>query len=347
MNVKDAVIEYKKKIDSEILKYFDEKISIAKKTGEYSTQTLEILKEYTLRGGKRLRPALIHYSYKCFKNDDNPEILRLGVAVELVQNFLLIHDDLIDNDDIRRGKPSVHKICEKQHSNQKIGESVSIIIGDTAICLANELVAELNIEAEKIVKIISVLNRLTAKVNYGQELDTISNIKNISKEELLMIHKLKTSSYTIEIPLLIGAIMADADEKSVKALKDYAMPAGQVFQLKDDILGLFGDEKKLGKPIGSDLRENKKTLLMINAKKNADQKDLEVLEKILGNLKITKDDVMKVREIVKKTGSLKESDDLIDELSKKAIESLDNSEFNEEGKEFLLELLIYLKERNY
>ena len=151
---------------------------------------------------------------------------------------------------------------------------------------ANELLSSLNMKEKNKIKAIKAFNEMTAKVIYGQQLDILSEMEEITIEDISLIHRLKTAAYTIEGPLIIGALLAGA--KNLKTFSKYAIPLGKAFQMQDDILGVFGDEKKLGKPIGSDIKEGKQTILILKALEVANDKQKKIITKNLGNKKLTK-----------------------------------------------------------
>lgn len=340
--------EFKKDFDLVLEKYFDEKISEAKKSNEISKDTLEILKEFTTRGGKRIRPALLYHSYLCFSDVNKSEAVKAGISIELVQSFLLIHDDIMDNDDFRRGKPTVHKVYSKLFNDKKLAESLAILCGDLAISLANESLLSLSFSPDKKIKAGIYLNEVVNKVEFGQELDIMSvKQDSLSEESLLNIHKLKTSKYTFEGPLIIGAILGGANLNELEILKEFSTPLGIAFQLQDDILGLFGDELKLGKPIGSDIREGKKTLLILKAKEKCTLTERKILGQLLGKNDITKEEVKLIQDIVTKSGSLDYSKEKIKNTLNEAKDIISKLKVNPKNKEFFSELVDYLSERDY
>ncbi len=346
--IKQQLEDFKETFDKALSNYFDSKIIEAKKIGETSEPMLKILKEFTIRGGKRVRPALVYNAYTCFSNEKLDEAIKAGIASELVQSFLLIHDDIMDNDELRRGKPTVHKIYSEYFNDSELGRSLAILCGDLSVSLANELLLSIDLPAERKIKAGILLNEVLNKVGFGQELDVISSKeKEITQEELFKIHRLKTAKYTFEGPLLIGATLGGATQKDLEILKGYSTPVGLAFQLQDDILGLFGDEKKLGKKVGSDIREGKKTLLILKAKEKCSTFEKRFLEKTLGNKNVSSDDIKKVREIVIATGSLDYNKSMIKNLLDEAKDELKDFNCSIEGKIFLLELADYLEKRDY
>lgn len=346
--ITELITDFKTKFEEELSIYFLEKIEYAKKSKEISVDMLESLKEFTLRGGKRIRPALVYYGYLCFNDQNLDEVLKAGITVELIQTALLVHDDIIDKDDLRRNKPTLHKIYSDQFKDKHIGNSLAIIAGDLALSLANENLLKLDFENNKKIKACLVVNDILNKVEYGQELDIISTKnKDTTESHISLIHKLKTGKYTFEGPLKIGATLAGANEEDMITLESISYFMGQAFQIQDDILGLFSDTKKIGKPIGSDIREGKKTLLIIKALKEAIEEDKNYLENIIGKKELSIDEIENVKEIIIKTGSLNYSKKKAEQFIENAEEIIINSSFNDTGKNFLIKLAKYIKNRTY
>ncbi len=364
MDVIQELENYKAIVDSELEKFFDDKIEeIGDPKDPYSKVT-SFLKDYTLRGGKRIRPAFTYYGYLLFADGSNfdedymREVIKLSIATELKQTFYLIHDDISDKSDLRRGESSMHKMLEAWYKEIftddedkaiDYGIAMGIFAGDHANALAYKAITQIKLSKEKKYDAIEILNDTDLDTLHGQVLDIQSGItqKMSTEEELLNIHELKSAKYTIESPLLIGAMLAGASEEELEILSRYAMPLGQAFQLQDDILGLFGD-KEIGKPADSDLKEGKKTLLIIKALENAKHSEKRIINEYLGNPNVTESMLRQVQDIVRSTGSLDYSVNLAKDLiseSKEHLELLEN--VNPEAKEFLLAFADYMLEREY
>jgi len=361
MDVIQELGNYKERVDSELEKFFENKIEeVGDPNNPYST-VISFLKEYTLRGGKRIRPAFTYYGHLLFTEADSclDDVIKASIAHELKQAYYLIHDDITDRSDERRGGPSMHKMLEEWYIQQNgisqeearhQGISMAIFAGDLANSFAYDTVSWTGLAVAKKYAAIEILNNTDLDTLHGQVLDILSGIEPemLTEKELLNIHLLKSAKYTIESPLLIGAALAGASEQEQKILSDYALPLGQAFQLQDDILGLFGDEEKLGKPADSDLAEGKKTLLMIKALKNAKHSEKRIINEYLGNPNITESMVKQVQDIVKSTGSLDYSVNLAKELIGQSKEHLNQlKDVNPEAKEFLEDFADYMLEREH
>jgi len=351
MNIKKQLANYAAKVDSQLEAFFADKAKKAKSIDSSSIEMIQLLRDYTMRGGKRIRPALIYYGFGCFKKPDK-DVVSASMTLELVQSFLLIHDDLIDNDDLRRNGPTLHKSYEvigKKYSKdpRHFGASMSICAGDICFAFANEILANTRFSDQIKVKALAFLNHMIHKVIYGQVLDILSTLRPVSSKDIEKIHYLKTATYTFEGPLMLGAILSGASESKMKYLAGYSVPVGKAFQLQDDILGMFGDQKKLGKPVGSDIREGKQTLLIIKALEKATASDKKFIKRNLGNNRISKKEISKFRSIIISTGSLKHSKKLIEKLIKKGKDSIKKSNLKQEGKQFLIDLADYMAQRDY
>ncbi|CAB3290161.1 Short chain isoprenyl diphosphate synthase [Methanocaldococcus lauensis] len=244
-------------------------------------------KHLLFAGGKRIRPYLTVVTYM-LKKDDIEKVLPAAAAVELIHNYTLIHDDIMDNDDKRRGKPTVHKVY---------GESIAILAGDLLYAKAFEAVSKINNE-KKAYKVLKILSKACVDVCEGQAMDMEFENYFPSMEEYLEMIRKKTGAL-LEAAVEIGAVMGDCNEEERKALKEYAKRIGLTFQIQDDILDLIGDKNKLGKPVGSDIREGKKTIIVIHALKILDEDNKKKLLNVLGNKNISDEEIKEIIEILK------------------------------------------------
>ncbi|MGC8585053.1 MAG: polyprenyl synthetase family protein [Thermoplasmata archaeon] len=331
---------YPKLVENYLKDFFESKRK--ELNDSYILDVFDAIYEYTMRGGKRLRPLLMIVGYKLYGGRNEDEIIKASASIEIVQSYLLIHDDIMDNSDLRRGKPTLHRIFQKNYMDGKTGENLAIIAGDLASMYAYEIFENLDFSADKKLKAILKMTKIIEDTGYGQILDVVSSIrKNFGEDDLFMIHKYKTAKYTIEGPMIMGAILAGSENFDM--ITNYAIPVGIAFQLQDDILGLFGDEKEIGKPVTSDLEEGKKTLLVLKAMENP--KFRETIEKYMGKKNITMDELNEVRNAVKESGSLEYSYKKLYDLVKgaqKAIMPIDTEE-----KQFLYEFAEYVIKRRY
>ncbi len=263
-------------------------------------------------GGKRLRGALTYYSYLMFGGTEKDKILKASAFVELIHIYILIMDDIIDQDDIRHKKETVHKIYQDYHAkhfkkkdSRHFGESMAICAGIILNHIAENILLHSGLDSDRIVKAMSEFNLGLAYTGYGEALDVLAEVKDtVTEYEAIQINLLKTAKYTYENPLYVGAILAGASEKDLKALSEYAIPAGIAYQIQDDILGMFGDAEKLGKPEDSDLKEGKQNLLTVRTIKMTHGKTKKRFLELLGNPNITKTELEEARKIIRECGAL-------------------------------------------
>ncbi len=351
MNFQNTLKLYRNKINEELLEYF--KKVPKSEYGETGNEIIEDIREFTLRGGKRIRSILVIFGYKAFYGKNTEEILKAAIAVELMQSFLLIHDDIIDQDEIRRGRSTLHKIYEKRYSGvtnspEKLGSDLAIITGDIASVMGQEIIQKTSFDDSIKLRAIKIFNDAIIKTCIGQTLDVLSTHKEYSNEkEIEAIQRLKTSTYTFEAPLMLGAVFAGAGKDKINALRKFAAPFGKAFQIQDDIIGIFGDEERIGKPIGSDIREGKKTLLISKAISKANTKDKDLINSALKKPVNTQDEIQRVKKIIEKTGSLEYSKKKAEKLISEGLKELEKLEISNEAKEFFEEVAEYMIRRSY
>ncbi len=312
-DIRDTLIDYEKRTNPFLLEFFNEQKAKTPKSLKYARAMLENVEEFCTRGGKRLRPALVYHGYKLVGGEDSKDILKASLAMELVHTFLLIHDDVIDEDILRRGGPTVHKLYEDEHkrlyngngNSAHFGESMGILAGDLSSCLAFKILLSSDFSSEIKNRVIGKLTETVTNTIFGEELDVRLEVNGLSKPaEILKVYYLKTARYTFEAPLQIGAMLAGLDESDLEIISQYAIPCGVAFQIQDDILGMFGDQNLTGKLVGSDLRQGKKTLLVAKALQKASDSDRKKIHAALGNKDLSEAETRRIREIIKQTGSL-------------------------------------------
>jgi geranylgeranyl diphosphate synthase type I len=351
---KQMLADFKPLVEEELEKYFKKEVRKAKKISPYTEKIVKDLEEITLRGGKRLRANLVYSSYLLLGGRKKKEILKTSSFIEILHSYLLIEDDVMDQSDTRRGKDTLHKIYRDYHKRnfykrnpEHFGESIAINIGLIGCHLALNILNNSNFPAELKIKAMNKVNEQISLVGHGQIHDILLEVREDLKiEDVLLVHLLKTAKYTFETPMHVGAILAGAKERDLKLLSKYAIPAGIAFQIQDDILGMFGDEEKVGKPVDSDLKEGKQTLLIIKALERASKADTKKIIEALGNPRVTKKQLKEVREVIEKTGSYDYSKKLARRYVRKAQKALeDMDKWNSKGKEFLKGIAQYMIER--
>ncbi|MFA4996326.1 MAG: polyprenyl synthetase family protein [Patescibacteria group bacterium] len=355
MDIRTELKKFKTELEKVLCKYLNGQIKESAKISLELKMLSEAVEDMTMRGGKRIRAALFYYSYLAHGGKDEKEALTVSMAMELMQTFLLIHDDIIDNDSLRRGGPTAHKSFEKnadqfdkEVDKRLFGISGALLAGDLACSMSNEIIANSKFKPKNVVRALKEFNQVYALEFYGEFLDIYSEAQNgIAERDVVLIHKLKTVPYTFSGPIKMGAILAGADETKLKKLDTYIVSLGVAFQIQDDILGMFGSEEKLGKSTFSDLREGKKTLLTLDALKYADHKQRKIIVKNLGNSAVGFSELEQVRKIVIETGALDRSKEIVQKYVQKAIKSIESSNMKNKSKDFFIGVAKYMAERDY
>lgn len=314
----------KNKIDDQLPKFIDQ-IEKSYSLSKLSPLLLTNIRDFILRSGKRIRPILFVIGYLGFVKKPAPGLYGSAIAIELLHDFMLVHDDIIDKSDTRRGKPSMHKLLDKhtkRYKNIKFnGQDLAIVVGDVMYAMAID--AFLSIQEEPKRKEKALKNFLKAAMYTGsgefiELLGGLKSLKRTNKDDIYKIYDYKTAHYTFACPLSTGAILAGASNIQIKKLFDYGIFLGRAFQIRDDILGVFGDEGKIGKSILSDLQEAKRTLLIWHAYKNSDKNGRALIKRIFTKECVTKKDSLAIQNLMKKTDSLNYAKSEIRNFIKKA-----------------------------
>ncbi|MDD3345911.1 MAG: polyprenyl synthetase family protein [Candidatus Omnitrophica bacterium] len=294
-----------------------------------SPPLFESIKEFICRPGKRVRPILFCIGYLGFSKKTTPGLYRSALSLELLHDFMLVHDDIIDKSDTRRGLPSMHaSLNETLSGNTKIrfdGEDLAIVIGD--VMYAMGLDAFLSIKEEPRRK-EAALKKLISAALYtgsGEFIELILGkkpIEEVSLDDIYKVYDYKTANYTFASPLSMGSILAGAKETCTKNLFSYGMLLGRAFQIKDDIIGIFGKEKDTGKSSLTDIKEAKRTILIWHAFNHSYKKDKEAIKKAMYGLSSDPGEFARIRRIIAESGSLSYAKEQISRLFTQAQEHL-------------------------
>lgn len=296
-------------------------------------------------GGKRLRARLSYWGWRAAGGATlEPAIVRAAAALELFQSAALIHDDILDRSDTRRGQPSVHREFERIHDRSEwrddaahFGTSAAILTGDMSLSFAEQLFAQatsaLPREHERAAR--AIFDTMRTEVMVGQYLDVHAEVAptpDDPDEQLtraMDVLRYKSAKYSVEHPVRIGAGLAGADEEFLAHCSAFALPVGEAFQLRDDVLGVFGDPETTGKPAGDDIREGKRTALVALCAKGAVAEDLDWLDSALGRSDLSEADIQRARTLMTNSGALGHVEDLMSELVATADHQLSTLPTNE------------------
>lgn len=311
-----------------------------------------------LTGGKRLRAALCYWSWRAHGGDPDDVVgrtaaVRTGAALELFQAAALFHDDVMDGSDTRRGRPAAHRAFEALHRERawagpadRFGESAAILLGDLALIACDRELsgAVADLPAARARAVREVFDAMRTEVTVGQYLDVLAQALPWGEDpadderRAREVIRAKSARYSVEHPLVLGAALADADADALERCRDVGLPLGEAFQLRDDLLGVFGEPGATGKPAGDDLREGKRTVLVARAMGAASPADRALVHDRLGRRDLTPDDVDALRDLLDRSGAVQAVEALIGELSEPALEALAGAPLVEPGRGMLVEL---------
>jgi len=299
-----------------------------------------------LRGGKRLRPAFAYWGWRGAGGADNEQAVAAATALELLQACALIHDDVMDGSDTRRGMPAAHRRFATLHrgsewlgSSEGFGLGAAILLGDLCLSWADELLMACGLPAESVLRGKRVYDVMRTELMAGQYLDLLEQaVGGGSAERAMRVVRYKSAKYTIERPLHLGAALAGAPDQLIVAYSGYGLPLGEAFQLRDDVLGVFGDPAQTGKPAGDDLREGKRTVLVATALESASPGQQSLIRANLGDPALNAAGVAALREVITQTGALAHVEALIEQLTLQSLAALDSADIDESAREVLIGL---------
>lgn len=313
----------------------------------------ELLTAFTT-GGKRLRAVLAWWGWRAAGGADDQAMIRAATSLELLQACALIHDDVMDGSDTRRGAPSIHRSLEALHedsqwrgSAENFGLAGAILLGDLCLSWSDQLLFESGLPAVALIRTKPIFDITRTELMAGQYLDVVEQARaDIDSDRALLVARYKSAKYTVERPLHIGASLAGAPPNLIATLSAYGLPLGEAFQLRDDVLGVFGDPQTTGKPAGDDLREGKQTYLIASAFQRASAAQWEQLNAGLGDPDLTADDVDRLRDIIIETGAFAETEKRIEAGTNEALDALGSSNLANGAGEVLSALAIAATKRS-
>ena len=354
--------------------------------GEQAAAYMKEVRRVALAGGKRIRGALVYYGYLLGGGGDEESILDVAAAIELIHTYILIEDDFMDKATARRGYPTLNAtvaqmyqkylseengsvnnfsafLTESFNSDSELKNTDRLPQGDI-MHFANSLAVTLSLILSHIaldifttadfkdslkINALHYLHRQIQIVGHGQMFDILNEVNtHVTKEDILNVHKWKTASYTIENPLLIGAILSGMKSRDLETLRAFSIPLGVAFQIQDDIMGTFGDSEKSGKSVDSDIRDGKKTLLTWHIEEYGTTKEKTLLHSVLGNRNATDKEIDALRNLMKSSGALQYSIDEVKRLTEQALQILEkgkNPNWNTDSLNFLTGIAGYMVER--
>ncbi len=304
------------------------------------------LADFLLDGGKRLRPAFCYWGWRGAGGADTDAVVRAAAALELLHACALIHDDVMDGSDTRRGQPAVHRRFAALHRGSRwsgdpaaFGASAAILLGDLCLIWADAMVNTAGLPPAALQRAAPVYDEMRVELMAGQYLDLLESVRgDASIGRALRVARYKTAKYTVERPLHFGATLAGAPAGVLAAYSAYGLPLGEAFQLRDDVLGVYGDPAATGKPAGDDLREGKRTALVAAAMEVATSAQATLVRERLGDPHLDAAGVAALRDVITTTGALSRVESLIAGRTAEALAALDSAPLDGETRTALAEL---------
>lgn len=304
------LLKIRKRIDKELIKFLgllDKEYEIKK----ISPALFKYIGEFVLRQGKRIRPTLFIIAYLGFTKKEASGLYTSALSLELLHDFMLVHDDIIDKSDTRRGKPSLHQMFNaylSKYGGLKFnGQDLAIVAGDVMYAIAIHAFLAIKENMARKERALKKFIRAAIYTGSGEFIELLRGTKDLagtSKDDIYNIYDFKTATYTFATPLASGAILAGADDSEAEKLFQCGIYLGRAFQIKDDILGMFSEEEKIGKSNLTDLKEAKQTLLIWYAFNQADKKNKKIIKSLLGKKNADRKDLLRMRKILTATGAL-------------------------------------------
>lgn len=329
MKLQTYLEETKHLIDDALVDFFLQRKKLFTVIDPTLVELLDAVTAQTLRSGKRIRPFLARIGYELAGGSDLDKITQLGVSLELLHQYFMVHDDIVDRDEKRYGADSLHvayqkKFAERYHQNDShLGLSLGLIGGDLLQTLSSQALMEVSCpEVTKQLltqKMLDTIYETTA----GWQIHFFMNYEPVAQVDAALFLKgmeLVSARYTFEAPLMMGMLLASGPDYS-DSLKKYAYHTGMAFQIRDDLLGMFGDTNIIGKPVGNDYREGKKTLLVLHTYQNSTNEQKLFIENTLGK-DIDQSTLLQVLKLMKETGALDHSNSIAHQHILKAKEAL-------------------------
>jgi geranylgeranyl diphosphate synthase type I len=314
------------RVDRALAALLHQELSALGFLGEDAGPVSDALTRFALESGKRLRPAFLYWGYRgaggAADGQEADAAIRAACSVELLHICALIHDDIMDGSEVRRGRPAMHVGFAELHRGRSwrgdpaaFGEGAAVLMGDLAFTWADVALAEAGLADDRLAAALRVFNRLRSELMGGQYLHRVEARRGSPDEDAVRrVLTYKSGKYTIERPLHLGHALAAGPPALAGDYSAYGLPLGEAFQLRDDILGVFGAPEVTGKPAGDDLREGKETYLVMLARRRAGRAGRQLLEGALGNAKLPEDEVAQLRRMIADCGALAATEARIGEL---------------------------------
>ncbi|MEQ7007337.1 polyprenyl synthetase family protein [Actinopolymorpha sp. B17G11] len=320
----------RQRVDAALDRFLDERAAELRAIDPELDVQLDVVRSF-VAGGKRLRPAFCSWGWRGAGGEaDDPRIVTASAALELLQTAAIVHDDVMDASDTRRGRPSVHRQFASLHATRRwdgpaepFGIGAALLLGDLCLCWSDEMLRGCGLPNDRLLAAFRYFDLMRTEVMAGQYLDLVNQAAGTSSVPAAMrVVRYKSAKYTVERPLHLGGVLAGASPQLLAAYSAYGIPLGEAFQLRDDVLGIFGDPQVTGKPAGDDLREGKRTVLVAKTLEAATPAQAERFRTCFGDRDLDSGGVAELRDVIVATGALATVERLIAELTDAASTAL-------------------------
>jgi len=351
--------DLRRRIGAALAAHLDGQARRLAQVGEELAPVAMAATDFVMGGGKRLRPAFAYWGWRgaggAPRHDE--AVVRAVSCLELLHACALVHDDVMDASDIRRGAPAVHRRFAALHrasgwsgSADGFGEAAAILVGDLCLIWADGMLHSAGLPPDAVERAVPVYDDMRTELMAGQYLDVLEQVlggrpaggRIVGRpvDRAMRVARFKSGRYTVERPLQLGAAIAGAGGGMVASYSAYGIPLGEAFQLRDDVLGVFGDPVETGKPAGDDLREGKRTVLVALAVERAAPAQAEVLRRRLGDPRLPAEGVAELRTVIAETGALAEVERMVGERTEQALAALAVADLDDEARTVLRELAV-------
>ena len=344
---KSSLLAVRTSVEEELEVFLSRECGYLREISHDLSIVCDSLTSFLLERGKRLRPLFAYAGFIAAGGTPEKSTLRAIASLELLQACALIHDDLMDASDTRRGKPSIHRHFESIHVQDQLegfapqyGLSAAVLLGDLALVWSDQMLNSAGLNQEQYARTNPFYNEMRVELMAGQFLDIHEQTqKSSSVDRSMKIARYKSGKYTIERPLHLGAAMANPiDKETMFSLSEYGLPLGEAFQLRDDLLGVYGDASITGKPAGDDLREGKKTVLIALSRENQSPSQSQSFDTYFGSPDLDSEGISCLQQIILDTGAKDKLEMMIQDLVETSLAAIDSPHFSNDGQQLLTEL---------
>ena len=340
-------------INNSLTQFVDRENEYLRQIGSELYPVADALKNFLLDSGKRFRPLFAAAGFVGSGGVLDAASINAVASIEPVHVCALIHDDVMDCSDTRRGAPSIHRLFESLHkteglqgSAEQFGVASAILLGDLALVWASKALHESGVTSQSLIRALPLYDEMRVELMAGQYLDVYEQaLASESIERSLKVARYKSGKYSIERPLHFGASLATG--ANLSAYSEYGIPLGEAFQLRDDLLGVFGDPAQTGKPAGDDLREGKRTVLIAATLQNSNPEQKIRVNALLGKEDLNLAEIEELRSIITSSGAADYVENMISDLTKQSLAALETGTITSDAKSFLIHMAAVATKRSY